>query len=39
MSTIATQVFGLDGSDDAATSPSTKAATTPTARVAVRAPT
>ena len=29
MSTIATQVFGLDGSDDAATSPSTKAATTP----------
>ena len=29
MSTIATQVFGLDGSEDAATSPSTKAATTP----------
>ena len=38
MSTIATQVFGLDGSEDAAASPSTKAATTPIPSVAISAP-
>ncbi len=38
MSNQQTQVFGLDGLDEAATSPSTNAAATPTANVAVSAP-
>ena len=38
-SKIATQVFGCEGSSDAARPPSAKAATTPTARVAPKAPT
>ena len=37
-STTATQVFGLDGVSDAATSPIKKAAATPTASVAPSAP-
>lgn len=37
-STIATQVFGVDGCEDAAASPRTNAARTPTASVALKAP-
>ncbi len=38
MSRIATQVFGVEGLEEWATSPITKAATTPTASVALSAP-